>query len=60
MWYVLLTGPGRILGQVQIRPEKFNVEPGRVLRLRPGRAASRLGRIFWPCRTLRILENESQ
>ena len=46
MWNVLLTDPGRILGQVQIRPEKFNVEPGHVLRLRPGRAASRPGRVL--------------
>ena len=47
-----MTGPGHILGQVQVRPEKFNVEPGRVLCLRLGRAANRL--------TLRIMENESQ
>ena len=37
-------GSVRILGQVQVRPA--NVEPGRVLRLRLGRAASRLGRVL--------------
>ena len=36
----------RILGQVQVRPAKFNVEPGRVLCLRPGRAVSRQGRVL--------------
>ena len=36
----------RILGQAQFRPAKFNVEPGRVLCLRPGRAVSRPGRIL--------------
>ena len=35
---------GRILGQVEVRPE--NVEPGRVLSLRPGQAASRPGRVL--------------
>ena len=57
MWNVLLTGPGRILSQVQIRSEKINVEPGRVLRLRPGPAASRLGRVFWPCHTAQPYES---
>ena len=40
MRYVLTTGPGHILGQVHVQPEKFNVELGRVLCLRPGRACS--------------------
>ena len=43
---------GHILGQVQVGPENFNVEPGRVVRLRPGWAANRL--------ILRIMEIESK
>ena len=41
---VLTTGPGRILGEVQVRPA--NVEPGRVLGLHPGRAANRPGSVL--------------
>ena len=37
-------GPGRILGQVQVRPA--NVEPGRVLCLCSGRAANWPGRVL--------------
>ena len=53
-------GSSRILGQVQVPPA--NVEPGRVLGLRPGQVASRPGRALDRAyrSTLRIMENESQ
>ena len=41
---VLIMGPGRILGQVLVRPA--NVEPSRVLSLLPGREASRPGGVL--------------
>ena len=37
-------GSSRILGQLQVRPA--NIEPGRVLRMRPDRAASRSGLVL--------------
>ena len=43
---VLTTVPGRILGQVQVQPAKFNVELCRVLCLRPGLAGRRPGRVL--------------
>ena len=49
MRHVLTTGPGRSLCQVEDQPA--NVEPGRVVCLRPGRAANRP--------ILRIMQNES-
>ena len=44
MKYVLTMARAFLLGQVQVHPA--NVEQGRVLRLRPGLAASRLGRVL--------------
>ena len=44
MRHVRTTDPGRILGQVHVRPE--NVELGRFLRLCLGRAANPLGRVL--------------
>ena len=54
---MLTTGPGPYLGQVQVRPAKFYVEPGRVVCLRPGRAASRPGRVLGRAHTAQPYES---